>query len=143
MKDDDVNARDENAGDENEDAADGHGGGQIEVLEGRVRGFQEDQQEEVDAAINAYVRALGEVREHEAEAAGVEVPVQLVQRLDQGENPDRYVTGVFEEAMAQNQLAKGKTEALREFRALLGEALGGAGGGGQGAAGPGSGGAAA
>ena len=49
--------------------------------------------------------------------------MQLVQRLDLGENPDRYVTGVFEEAMAQNQLAKGKTEALREFRALLGEAL--------------------
>ena len=105
-----------------------------------MRGFQEDQQEEVNTALNAYVKALGAVREHQAEADGIEVPVQLIERLDEGENPDRYVTQIFREAMAQNQLAKGKTEVLREFRTLLGEALGS---GDKDGAGPDGGGAAA
>ena len=93
------------------------------MLEGRVRAFEEDQQGQVDEALNAYVKALGAVELHRAEVDGIEVPVQLVQRLDEGENPDRYVTAVFEEAMAQNQLAKGKVQALQEFRRLLQEAL--------------------
>jgi hypothetical protein len=57
------------------------------------------------------------------EAVAVDVPVELLQFVDGGGNPDAFTADVFRRANRGNQLAKGRAAALRGFRgALLAEA---------------------
>ncbi len=60
----------------------------------------------------AGLRELGEARE----AVEVEVPVELLQYVDGGGNPDAFTADVFHRANRGNQLAKGRVQALRGFR---------------------------
>ena len=57
------------------------------------------------------------------EAVAVDVPVELLQYVDGGGNPDAFTADVFRRANRGNQLAKGRAAALRGCRgALLAEA---------------------
>jgi hypothetical protein len=51
--------------------------------------------------------------------ASVRVPVDLLGWVDAGGHPDLYVRQTFEDARRDNQLAKGRVEAVRALKAAL------------------------
>ena len=53
------------------------------------------------------------------EAVAVDVPVELLQYVDGGGNPDAFTADVFRRANRGNQLAKGRVQALAGFRCAL------------------------
>ncbi|GFH12240.1 mediator complex subunit 10, partial [Haematococcus lacustris] len=54
--------------------------------------------------------------------AGVRVPVEMLQYVDQGGNPHQYTAEVFEACVRDNQLVKGKVVAVQSlYDALLAE----------------------
>lgn len=53
----------------------------------------------------------------------VQVPVDLIDFVENARNPDIYTRQFVEEAMRLNQELKGKTEAFAEFRDLLGKEM--------------------
>lgn len=64
---------------------------------------------------NGLISELGTLSS-QREALAVEVPVELLKYIDEGGNPDVFTAEVFELANRANQLAKGKVEALANFR---------------------------
>ena len=64
---------------------------------------------------NGLVAGLGELQAAR-EAVAVDVPVELLQYVDGGGNPDAFTADVFRRANRGNQLAKGRVQALAGFR---------------------------
>lgn len=67
---------------------------------------------------NGLVAGLGELQAAR-EAVAVDVPVELLQYVDGGGNPDAFTADVFRRANRGNQLAKGRAQALAGFRCAL------------------------
>ena len=67
---------------------------------------------------NQYVEELSKLQQLR-EAVKVDVPVELLQHIDEGGNPDVFTSDLFKRSLRANQLSKGKVEAFRTFRCIL------------------------
>jgi len=75
------------------------------------------------AALLASVQRLRSAAASDAALAAVRVPVDLLAWVDAGGHPDMYVRRTFEDARRDNQIAKGRVEAVAALKgALLGAA---------------------
>ena len=90
----------------------------LDGLEQAVSDYTADKQEAVFQGINDWVAGLEGLAGFKAEL-DADVPVELLARMDMGENPDGYVKGLLDHCLARNQQSKGRVEILKEFRAAL------------------------
>ncbi|RDY08655.1 Mediator of RNA polymerase II transcription subunit 10b, partial [Mucuna pruriens] len=58
-----------------------------------------------------------------AEKCNIQVPMEVVNLIDDGKNPDEFTRDVLNNCIAKNQITKGKTDALKGFRKHLLEEL--------------------
>ncbi|XP_052209696.1 mediator of RNA polymerase II transcription subunit 10b-like [Diospyros lotus] len=58
-----------------------------------------------------------------AEKCNIQVPMQVLNLIDDGKNPDEYTKDVLNDCIAKNQITKGKTDAFKGLRRNLLEEL--------------------
>ncbi|BAT74572.1 hypothetical protein VIGAN_01226800 [Vigna angularis var. angularis] len=58
-----------------------------------------------------------------AEKCNIQVPMEVVNLIDDGKNPDEFTKDVINSCIAKNQITKGKTDALKSLRKHLLEEL--------------------
>ncbi|XP_027191124.1 mediator of RNA polymerase II transcription subunit 10b-like isoform X2 [Cicer arietinum] len=58
-----------------------------------------------------------------AEKCNIQVPMEVVNLIDDGKNPDEFTRDIINNCIAKNQITKGKTDALKNFRKHLLEEL--------------------
>ncbi|KAF7801356.1 mediator of RNA polymerase II transcription subunit 10b-like [Senna tora] len=58
-----------------------------------------------------------------AEKCDIQVPMEVVNLIDDGKNPDEFTRDVLINCIAKNQITKGKTDALKSLRKHLLEEL--------------------
>ncbi|CAM8986695.1 unnamed protein product [Rhodiola kirilowii] len=58
-----------------------------------------------------------------AENCNIQVPVEVLNLIDDGKNPDEFTRDVINVCITKNQITKGKTDALKGFRKHLLEEL--------------------
>nr|AFK33660.1 unknown [Medicago truncatula] len=58
-----------------------------------------------------------------AEKCNIQVPMEVVNLIDDGKNPDEFTKDVINNCIAKNQITKGKTDALKDLRKHLLEEL--------------------
>ncbi|XP_019445290.1 PREDICTED: mediator of RNA polymerase II transcription subunit 10b-like [Lupinus angustifolius] len=58
-----------------------------------------------------------------AEKCNIQVPMEVVNLIDDGKNPDEFTKDVLNNCIAKNQITKGKTDAMKNFRKHLLEEL--------------------
>ncbi|XP_050901104.1 mediator of RNA polymerase II transcription subunit 10b [Lathyrus oleraceus] len=58
-----------------------------------------------------------------AENCNIEVPMEVVNLIDDGKNPDLFTRHVINNCITKNQITKGKTDAFKDFRKHLFEEL--------------------
>ncbi|XP_058201801.1 mediator of RNA polymerase II transcription subunit 10b-like [Rhododendron vialii] len=58
-----------------------------------------------------------------AEKCNIQVPMQVVNLIDDGKNPDEFTKDVLNECIAKNQITKGKADAFKGLRRHLLEEL--------------------
>ncbi|RDX63158.1 Mediator of RNA polymerase II transcription subunit 10b, partial [Mucuna pruriens] len=72
--------------------------------------------------INALVAELDSMVKF-AEKCNIQVPMEVVNLIDDGKNPDEFTKDVINNCIAKNQMTKGKTDALKSLRKHLLEEL--------------------
>jgi mediator of RNA polymerase II transcription subunit 10 len=122
---------------------------QIFELEQTLAGYSQPEQHGplIARRLAELMQGVQALRGEAGALSGVRVPVDLLSWVDAGGHPDMYVRQTFEDARRDNQLAKGRVEAVAALRSALLEAarkerpeaveayeraVGGAGGGGGG-----------
>ncbi|KAF7138230.1 hypothetical protein RHSIM_Rhsim07G0078000 [Rhododendron simsii] len=58
-----------------------------------------------------------------AEECDIQVPMHVLNLIDDGKNPDEYTRDILNDFIARNQVTKGKTDAFKGFRRHLLEEL--------------------
>ncbi|PNX58886.1 mediator of RNA polymerase II transcription subunit 10b-like protein [Trifolium pratense] len=58
-----------------------------------------------------------------AEKCNIQVPMEVVNLIDDGKNPDEFTRDILNNCIAKNQITKGKTDALKNLRKHLLEEL--------------------
>ncbi|XP_044342610.1 mediator of RNA polymerase II transcription subunit 10b isoform X1 [Triticum aestivum] len=58
-----------------------------------------------------------------ADGCNIQVPMEVVNLIDDGKNPDEFTRDVFNSCIAKNQITKGKTDAFKSLRKHLLEEL--------------------
>ncbi|KAK3129639.1 hypothetical protein QOZ80_6BG0482650 [Eleusine coracana subsp. coracana] len=58
-----------------------------------------------------------------AEGCNIQVPMEVVNLIDDGKNPDEFTRDVLNSCIAKNQITKGKTDAFKSLRKHLLEEL--------------------
>ncbi|XP_042450995.1 mediator of RNA polymerase II transcription subunit 10b-like isoform X1 [Zingiber officinale] len=58
-----------------------------------------------------------------AENCNFQIPLEVVNLIDDGKNPDQFTRDVINSFISKNQITKGKTDALKSFRKHLLEEL--------------------
>lgn len=58
-----------------------------------------------------------------AEKCNIQVPMEVINLIDDGKNPDEFTRDVLNGCIAKNQITKGKTDAFKGFRGHLLEEL--------------------
>ncbi|GLT71910.1 hypothetical protein SLA2020_438940 [Shorea laevis] len=58
-----------------------------------------------------------------AEKCNIQVPMEVLNLIDDGKNPDEFTRDVINSCIAKNQITKGKTDAFKGFRRHLLEEL--------------------
>ncbi|CAL5214112.1 unnamed protein product [Lathyrus oleraceus] len=58
-----------------------------------------------------------------AEKCNIQVPMEVVNLIDDGKNPDEFTRDIINNCIAKNQITKGKTDALKNLRKHLLEEL--------------------
>ncbi|XP_020685480.1 mediator of RNA polymerase II transcription subunit 10b [Dendrobium catenatum] len=58
-----------------------------------------------------------------AENCNIQVPMEVVNLIDDGKNPDEFTKDVINSCIAKNQITKGKTDAFKSLRKYLLEEL--------------------
>jgi len=87
-----------------------------------VQNFTAESQELLLERVNGLVDSFDELRKASS-SCSVEVPVELLQTVDEGSNPDLFTAARFQECLSTNQATKGRVETMRKFHdALLQEA---------------------
>ncbi|KAI4973347.1 hypothetical protein ZWY2020_029055 [Hordeum vulgare] len=59
-----------------------------------------------------------------ADGCNIQVPMEVVNLIDDGKNPDEFTRDVLNGCIAKNQITKGKTDAFKSLRKHLPEELG-------------------
>ncbi|CAL5087210.1 unnamed protein product [Urochloa decumbens] len=72
--------------------------------------------------LNALVAELDTMQKL-AEGCNIQVPMEVVNLIDDGKNPDEFTRDVFNSCIAKNQITKGKTDAFKSLRKHLLEEL--------------------
>ncbi|XP_062194157.1 mediator of RNA polymerase II transcription subunit 10b-like [Phragmites australis] len=72
--------------------------------------------------LNALVGELDTMQKL-AEGCNIQVPMEVVNLIDNGKNPDEFTKDVFNSCIAKNQITKGKTDAFKSLRKHLLEEL--------------------
>ncbi|KAK9811481.1 hypothetical protein WJX72_004659 [[Myrmecia] bisecta] len=94
----------------------------IHELEATISDFSGDQ-ELLFQRLNEYTAELAHLQEQSEHVKDYNIPVEILKYVDEGGNPDEFTRDVFKRALHSNQLVKGKTECIRDFRdAILSEA---------------------
>ncbi|KAH7560872.1 hypothetical protein ACOSP7_016680 [Xanthoceras sorbifolium] len=58
-----------------------------------------------------------------SEKCNIEVPMEVLNLIDDGKNPDEFTRDIINSCIAKNQVTKGKTDAFKSFRKHLLEEL--------------------
>jgi mediator of RNA polymerase II transcription subunit 10 len=58
-----------------------------------------------------------------AEECNIQVPLHILNLIDDGKNPDEFTRDILNDCIARNQITKGKTDAFKGFRKHLLEEL--------------------
>ena len=94
----------------------------VHEVERTVKDFARGDDDVLAERINAFVASLNQVRSTCAEV-DVQIPLDLLRRVDAGANPNRFVVDAFHSCVIENQKVKGKATQLAAFKkALLEEA---------------------
>ncbi|XP_043725593.1 mediator of RNA polymerase II transcription subunit 10b-like [Telopea speciosissima] len=72
--------------------------------------------------LNALVSELDTMQKL-AENCNIQVPMEVVNLIDDGKNPDELTRDIFNSCIARNQITKGKTDAFKGVRKHLLEEL--------------------
>ncbi|XP_072979110.1 mediator of RNA polymerase II transcription subunit 10b [Typha angustifolia] len=72
--------------------------------------------------LNALVEELDSMQKL-AENCNIQVPMEVVNLIDDGKNPDEFTRDVLNSCIAKNQITKGKTDAFKSLRKHLLEEL--------------------
>ncbi|KAG0453207.1 hypothetical protein HPP92_025871 [Vanilla planifolia] len=72
--------------------------------------------------LNALVAEL-QAMQKLAENCNIQVPMEIVNLIDDGKNPDEFTKDVINSCIAKNQITKGKTDAFKSLRKHLLEEL--------------------
>ncbi|WMV49356.1 hypothetical protein MTR67_042741 [Solanum verrucosum] len=57
------------------------------------------------------------------EKCHIQVPIDVINLIDDGKNPDEYTRDMLNSCIAKNQITKGKTDAFKDLRGHLLEEL--------------------
>nr|XP_029120580.1 mediator of RNA polymerase II transcription subunit 10b isoform X2 [Elaeis guineensis] len=68
--------------------------------------------------LNALVAELDTMQKL-AENCDIQVPMEVVNLIDDGKNPDEFTRDVLNSCIAKNQITKGKTDAFKSLRKYL------------------------
>ncbi|KAL6004357.1 Mediator of RNA polymerase II transcription subunit 10b [Asimina triloba] len=58
-----------------------------------------------------------------AENCNIQVPMEVVNLIDEGKNPDEFTRDVLNSCISRNQITKGKTDSFKSLRKHLLEEL--------------------
>lgn len=72
--------------------------------------------------LNAVVSEL-DTMQRLAENCNIQIPLEVVNLIDDGKNPDEFTRDVINSCIARNQITKGKTDAFKSLRKHLLEEL--------------------
>ncbi|KIH63536.1 mediator of RNA polymerase II transcription subunit 10 family protein [Ancylostoma duodenale] len=81
-------------------------------------------QEPFNQKIHTLVSGLQELDQMRNQFADVKVPLELLDVLDQGKNPQLYTKEVLERTLQKNKEVNGKVETYKKFHAALLKELG-------------------
>ncbi|BAF25651.1 mediator of RNA polymerase II transcription subunit 10b [Oryza sativa Japonica Group] len=96
--------------------------GLLHQLNLNVSSFSSASQLPLLQRLNSLVAELDTMQKH-AEGCNIQVPMEVVNLIDDGKNPDEFTRDVLNSCIAKNQVTKGKTDAFKSLRKHLLEEL--------------------
>uniref|UniRef100_A0A453LE72 Mediator of RNA polymerase II transcription subunit 10 n=1 Tax=Aegilops tauschii subsp. strangulata TaxID=200361 RepID=A0A453LE72_AEGTS len=96
--------------------------GLLHQLNLNVSSFSSASQLPLLQRLNALVAELDTMQKL-AEGCNIQVPMEVVNLIDDGKNPDEFTRDVLNSCIAKNQITKGKTDAFKSLRKHLLEEL--------------------
>ncbi|KAL5200855.1 hypothetical protein ABZP36_035209 [Zizania latifolia] len=96
--------------------------GLLHQLNLNVSSFSSASQLPLLQRLNALVAELDTMQKL-AEGCNIQVPMEVVNLIDDGKNPDEFTRDVLNSCIAKNQVTKGKTDAFKSLRKHLLEEL--------------------
>jgi len=84
-----------------------------------VEEFQEGSQVVLNDYLNAFVRELEALNKSAVLQASVPIPLEVIQLVDEGKNPDTFTEKRLDDASARLQVTRGKIAALEQFKKSL------------------------
>uniref|UniRef100_A0A0E0EU32 Mediator of RNA polymerase II transcription subunit 10 n=1 Tax=Oryza meridionalis TaxID=40149 RepID=A0A0E0EU32_9ORYZ len=92
--------------------------GLLHQLNLNVSSFSSASQLPLLQRLNSLVAELDTMQKH-AEGCNIQVPMEVVNLIDDGKNPDEFTRDVLNSCIAKNQVTKGKTDAFKSLRKHL------------------------
>uniref|UniRef100_A0A1I7XB44 Mediator of RNA polymerase II transcription subunit 10 n=1 Tax=Heterorhabditis bacteriophora TaxID=37862 RepID=A0A1I7XB44_HETBA len=86
--------------------------------------FNSRSQEPLNQKIHTLISGLQELDHLRSQFSDVKIPLELLDVLDQGKNPQLYTKEVLERTLQKNKEVNGKVEIYKKFRACLLKELG-------------------
>ncbi|XP_037415238.1 mediator of RNA polymerase II transcription subunit 10b-like isoform X2 [Triticum dicoccoides] len=96
--------------------------GLLHQLNLNVSSFSSASQLPLLQRLNALVAELDAMQKL-ADGCNIQVPMEVVNLIDDGKNPDEFTRDVLNSCIAKNQITKGKTDAFKSLRKHLLEEL--------------------
>ncbi|KAM3353398.1 hypothetical protein ACQJBY_024513 [Aegilops geniculata] len=96
--------------------------GLLHQLNLNVSSFSSASQLPLLQRLNALVAELDTMQKL-ADGCNIQVPMEIVNLIDDGKNPDEFTRDVLNSCIAKNQITKGKTDAFKSLRKHLLEEL--------------------
>ncbi|EMS49589.1 Mediator of RNA polymerase II transcription subunit 10 [Triticum urartu] len=93
--------------------------GLLHQLNLNVSSFSSASQLPLLQRLNALVAELDTMQKL-ADGCNIQVPMEVVNLIDDGKNPDEFTRDVLNSCIAKNQITKGKTDAFKVLNALKG-----------------------
>ncbi|CAM1298452.1 MED10 (predicted) [Pycnogonum litorale] len=84
-----------------------------------VSDFQPQGQQVLNQKLNSMISGMQEIEKCKQQVQDVQVPLEVFEYIDQGQNPQLYTKDCMEKALTKNEAVKGKIDSLRIFKAHL------------------------
>merc|ERR1711973_420479 len=84
-----------------------------------VSDVQPGSQGVLNQKINMMVENMREIEKCKVHVEDVEVPIEVFDYIDQGNNPQLYTKDCLEKALVKNEQVKGKIDAYKNFKSEL------------------------